>query len=79
MPEVNIQSGCSSSGNMAEGYCSQTGAQMTVCNSSSDGDKHGCGVIIGGQLTMDRVTVDGFAMHGSASQFVRSQLDFTTL
>lgn len=55
--------GCFSSGHGLVGDLACT-AQMTVSNSSSDGDMMGCEVSHGGQLTMEVVAVDGVPQSG---------------
>lgn len=56
---------CHSSHNGEEGYKASSRADMTVSNSSSDGDTGGCGVSDGGKLTMENVSVDSILKSGT--------------
>lgn len=62
---VVVLQDCSSSENKGEGYSATDEAQVTVRDSSSDGDMRGCGVLEGGVLTMECVTVDGVCQSGT--------------
>lgn len=67
---VVVVRGCCSRGNTregykAEGYDAECGAHMKVTNSSTDGDRDGCGAINGGLMTMQEVSVDGTVKSGT--------------
>jgi hypothetical protein len=62
---VIMISGCRSSRNRAHGYEAHSKAQLTVRQSSSDGDFGGFSVRRAGTIKLEEVTVDGVAKTGS--------------
>lgn len=64
---VVVMKGCRSSQHKAEGYSAMYGARLKSVNSFSDGDKEGCGVSEGGNMTMEKLTVDGVCQSGTLS------------
>lgn len=56
---------CRSSGNKGVNFSAWSRARMTVSNSTSDGDKEGCQVGEGGQVTMEVFVVDGVSKSGT--------------
>ena len=57
--EVTVEGCHSSQHSIAAGFFAVDRARMKVRCSVSEGDQHGCGVLTGGQLTMEDVTVNG--------------------
>lgn len=60
-----VMRGCRSSQNKGEGYKAVHEAKMKVINSLSDGDKQGCGISHGGELTMEAMIEYGVCQSGT--------------